>query len=502
MCTFADIDTFLIMAKKNTKKKAQGTLQALSPERFLREKARGLEIGKCYVSKDIRMYGEGHVVVCRLHKTGRVSVAFYLLDVFCLGVKDTFYRLRMDEYEFEHLLRTLLSGESIVECTYDEAHNWVYGAVAFAEEAGIRPHRDFGLTQYMLKEDTDEVPLIEFEFGREGRHFLVCHSNLEASKYVPTLKAHLGENFDVLIGDGRDVFDEDEEDDEEDEEDVFDFSDHPMFKTYGPSTEYSYRHPEYPQVLTLENRWLAPELCDPKNAVRLDDKLIHRILSLPRDSARRDLEALIMFHIGLTCDHLPEEEEFNGVVGTASMLLAEVGNEDSSLDVVLEVLRQSEDFYNYHINDAGEEIFTPTLYKLGQRRLQKLMDFAKEEGLHTYGKYQVFPAVAQIAIQQPERRSEVVEWFREYLQFAVEALPETKSLDSIVAGLMVCDLVNIRAKELLSEIRALFDTGLVDIGCCGRYESVERDILHPSYPPSCNVHLDIYERFAELGKFT
>lgn len=182
------------------------------------------------------------------------------------------------------------------------------------------------------------------------------------------------------------------------------------------------------------------------------------------------------------------------------MLLAEVGNEDSSLNVVLEVLRQSPNFYDYHINDSGEEIFTPTLYKLGQHQLEKLMTFAKEEGLHTYCKYQVFPAVAQIAIQQPERRAEVIEWFREYLQFATQALPETKSLDSTVAGLMICDLVEIRAKELLKDIRALFDTGLVDLGCCGKYESVEQDILHPSYPHINTIHLDIHERFAQMRR--
>ena len=488
LCTFANKNN-KTMAKKSKNKKNAGQ-QPLSPERFLKEKARGLEIGKCYVSRDMKKYGEGHVVVSRLHKGGKVSVAFYLVDIYCLGVKDTFYKLRMDDYEYEKILWTLQS-ENVEECTYEEAHNWVYGAVAFAEEAGIQPHKTFNLTQYMLKEDTDDVPLMEFEFGKNGKHFLVAHSNLEASKYLPTMKAHLGENFEVLIEDGEGTYDDDDDD-----FNFQDIEDHPLFKTYGPDTEYTYKHPPYLQVLTLENQWLASELCNPQNATALNDKLIDRILALPHESLRRDLEALIMYHVGLTCDHLPEEDEFNGVIGTATMLLAEVGNEDSSLDVVLEVLRQSPDFYDYHINDAGEDIFTPTLYKLGQHRLDKLMEFAKEEGLHTYCKYQVFPAVAQVAIRQPERRKEVIEWFRQYLQFATQALPETKSIDSTVAGLMICDLVNIRAKELLDEIRAFFDTGLVDLGCCGKYESVKSDIQHPQYPYINTVHLDIHERFA------
>jgi hypothetical protein len=182
------------------------------------------------------------------------------------------------------------------------------------------------------------------------------------------------------------------------------------------------------------------------------------------------------------------------------MLLAEVGNEDSSLDVVLEVLRQSPDFYDYHICDSAEEVFTPTLYKLGQNRLDKLMAFAKEEGLYTYCKYQIFPAVAQIAIQQPERRAEVIDWFREIVQFATKTLPDAKCFDSTLAGLMASDLVDIRAEELLDDIRAMFDTGLVDLGCSGNFKSVSEDILNPRYPYINTIHLDIHERFAHLKK--
>lgn len=486
------------MANKKQKKNAAGQ-QAMSPERFLREKARGLEIGKCYIARDITTYGEGHVVVSRLHKGGKVSAAFYLVDIYCVGVKDSFYKLRMDEYEFECLIEGM-SMENIQECSYEEAHNWVYGAIAFAEEAGIEPDESFNLAQYMLKEDSDEVPLMEFEFGRDGKHFLVARSNLEASRYLPTMKKHLGDNFKVVIETDYDFsdFDDNEEDDDFD---IPSLDDNPMFKTYGPDINYTYEHPNYPMVLEMENQWIASELCDPKNALSLDEKLIDRILALPRESLQRDLEALIMYHVGLTCDQLPEnesEDEFNGVIGTSIMLLAEVGNEDSSLDVVLEVLRQSPDFYDYHICDSAEEVFTPTLYKLGQNRLDKLMAFAKEEGLYTYCKYQVFPAVAQIALRQPERRAEVIDWFREIVQFATKALPVAKCIDSTIAGLMACDLVEIRAEELLDDLRAMFDTGLVDLGCCGNFKSVSADILHPRYPYINPIHLDIHERFAHL----
>ena len=91
-------------------------------------------------------------------------------------------------------------GPILRECSYEEAHNWVYGAIAWAEEAGIAPDKSFAITKYMLEEDTDDVPLIEYEFGYNGKHLLMANNNLELSKYLPLMKKNLGEgNFAFAI---------------------------------------------------------------------------------------------------------------------------------------------------------------------------------------------------------------------------------------------------------------------------------------------------------------
>jgi hypothetical protein len=105
------------------------------------------------------------------------------------------------------------------ECSYEEAHNRVWGSIAYAEEAGIRPDKSFNLTQYILEEDTDDVPLIEYEYGKNGKHFLTCRSELEASRYLPLMRQHLGEgNYHYIIGIGDPGFDDDDEYDNEDED--------------------------------------------------------------------------------------------------------------------------------------------------------------------------------------------------------------------------------------------------------------------------------------------
>lgn len=190
------------MAKKKAKKHSTtGGQQFLSDEQFVRQRIRTLQIGTCYASDDFSEYGEGYVIVSRRHTGGRVSFAAFLVDSWCIGVKNSFYRLRMEDYELEELV----DQTDVTECSYEEAHNWIYGAIDFAEEAGIKPDKSFALTRFFLEEDTDDVPLIEHEFGKDGKHCLVTYSNLETSRYLPLLRKNLGEgNFDYLLPAGSD----------------------------------------------------------------------------------------------------------------------------------------------------------------------------------------------------------------------------------------------------------------------------------------------------------
>lgn len=202
--------------KKNKKQKGQ---QFLSPEQYIRQKARTLEIGKCYVDNDLEKAGEGHIIVSRKHTGGRVSVGFYLVDIWCVGVKRSFYRLRMEDYELDEMIDSYQL--NLRECSYDEVHNWIYGAIAFAEEAGIAPDKSFNLTQYFLVEDDDDIPLMEFDFGRKGKHTLVASSNLEASRYLPLLEKNLGKgNYEYIlrVDEYEDDFEEDEDEDDWDED--------------------------------------------------------------------------------------------------------------------------------------------------------------------------------------------------------------------------------------------------------------------------------------------
>ena len=492
------------MVKK--KKNNNQPRQLLSDEQFVRQKARSLPVEACYISSDMQKYGEGHITIVRRHPNDKFTVGLFLVDIFCLGVKDSFCRVRLDKFDYEELMERM-KNERPKEISYEEAHNWIYGAIAFAEEAGIAPDKSFNLSQYMLEEDTEDIPLIEYEFGKDGKHYLMAMNKLELSKYLPTLRKNLGDNFHFAVP--EEEYDEYEEMKDEEKHDDMDwewealmsnFKNSPLLKKYGPDTEYTYRHPEYPTVLSIENKGLVSTLFDPANFSGLNDEDIDRILAMPHDTLRRDLEQIILFHTGETCDGIPKDlwEADNGSpIVHALFLLGEVGDENS-LEVVFETLRQSSEYSDFHFGDTMMEIYLPTLCKLGKDRLDKLMDFAKEEGLDTFNHYKVFPPVAYIAYLHPERREEVIGWFREILRFATEKLPETQYFDSELAGLLLNELIGLKAEELLPEIRAMFGTGLVSLACCGDYDKVEKEILSSRQSRWREYPMEIHEQFAEL----
>lgn len=62
----------------------------------------------------------------------------------------------------------------MVEIPYEVAHNLIYGSIEFAGEAGIEPVDEWGITQYILEEDDDNVPLIEYQWGLNGMALSAC----------------------------------------------------------------------------------------------------------------------------------------------------------------------------------------------------------------------------------------------------------------------------------------------------------------------------------------
>ncbi len=184
------------------KKSSKQVAKPFSPEAYIRDKARQLPVYKCYKSINYLEDREMSIMVVRKHPQGTYTLGGYMIDKWCCGVKDSLWLFNIDEDSLNEFLSRFKDRlGSLDEIDYVEAHNWVYGALAFAEEAGIKPCKDFVLTRYILEEDDENVELLDYEFGRDGEYCLVAKNRQEAARYISTLNRTLGKgNFSVEIG--------------------------------------------------------------------------------------------------------------------------------------------------------------------------------------------------------------------------------------------------------------------------------------------------------------
>ena len=148
-------------------KRKAGKPVTLSPARYVATRARELPLYKCLLNEDWKEKGMAFILVMRRHKTGNVTSGLFLVDLFALGVKDTYYRFNVSEAEATEMMDNM--SMTFSEADYVLVHNIIYGALAFAEEHGFKPHRDFALTVNILEEDTEDIPLMDIEFGMDGQ---------------------------------------------------------------------------------------------------------------------------------------------------------------------------------------------------------------------------------------------------------------------------------------------------------------------------------------------
>jgi hypothetical protein len=217
------------MAKKNKTK----PINSLSPEAYIRQRARSLPIFECYITKSWDEDKLATIVVSRKHTNGNITFAVYLTDLLCLGVKDSFYRFNETERKFREIIENINDNHEMEKTEYPLAHNIILAANEFAEEFDLYPCKEFTkVTQYMLEEDTDDIELMEIECGMEGKPAVIfgMHNEVEGKRILNHLRSKVGEGnyhfieeFDLDL-DGEDDEDEDENEDEEwHEEDDEDF---------------------------------------------------------------------------------------------------------------------------------------------------------------------------------------------------------------------------------------------------------------------------------------
>lgn len=170
------------------------------PARIIR-RARDYPIRGCWTQRDWDKSGLAVILIARNQPDGAVVFGDYLVDYYCLGVKDTFCVPNVSPAEFEgEVLPRVFMGQPPLKIEPEFAHEIVWGAVEYAESYGFRPHKDFKLSQNVL-DPPDAYPRRgKVEFGMDGEPFYIAGPHDKSAIIINRLMQTAGEgNFAYIL---------------------------------------------------------------------------------------------------------------------------------------------------------------------------------------------------------------------------------------------------------------------------------------------------------------
>jgi hypothetical protein len=154
------------------KRKAEIAASAGGLGRTVKAAATG-PIHACLLHRGLFVDGIGQLIVARSLPSGHVAAALFLVDAFCLGVKDVFFR-EMTAQEFADVVEGLSMSMDLGEYDPACARKLVRDAVSYAAELGFPPPKDFAAIEPIFG-DLDAAGCAEsFTFGKDGKPYFIA----------------------------------------------------------------------------------------------------------------------------------------------------------------------------------------------------------------------------------------------------------------------------------------------------------------------------------------
>ncbi len=204
-----------MVAKKKQKKKdfhrshqPKVSLSAGMPRTkpiIIHSQTKTLELAKeypilgCWIMQGWQEHGITPVVVARQNTESRIIYGVFLVDTYCLGIKNALWKVDVSLKQFERELPKLCSG-SPEPCEIGLAHELIYGSLEYARKYGFEPHFDFAKTSLVLDPPGVHPTSHSIEFGKDGKPFFVAGPYDNPRAIVNQLMRNAGEgNFNYLV---------------------------------------------------------------------------------------------------------------------------------------------------------------------------------------------------------------------------------------------------------------------------------------------------------------
>lgn len=144
--------------------------------------------------------GLAAVMVARADRSSRVTLCGFLVDVYCLGVKNTLGPLTVSSSAVHDRSRRFFGGFPDLprSAPLELAQHLVHGAVAYAASLGFDPCEEFPDVQPFLGPAPGPCPI---RFGRDGTPWYIAGPHDNARQVIATLDRSVGTgNYQYIIG--------------------------------------------------------------------------------------------------------------------------------------------------------------------------------------------------------------------------------------------------------------------------------------------------------------
>ena len=175
-------------------KRRAEALDASLSARVLR--AAGMPIQHCFLTESLFDIGMGNLVVARGATPHHLAFSSFLIDVFCLGIKDVTFE-SMEGEVFDLYLDVMDAASPMAPADPSYARKLLCDLAAWSRSIGFAPHRDFAAVEPVFGDVNANASGAVFRFGRDGRPVYIPGPNDAASvvqRRIEHLKRHLGDD--------------------------------------------------------------------------------------------------------------------------------------------------------------------------------------------------------------------------------------------------------------------------------------------------------------------
>ncbi len=175
-------------------KRRAEALEASLPARVLR--AAHAPIQHCFLTESVFDLGMGTLVLARGATPHHLALSSFLIDAFCLGIKDVMFE-SVEREVFEMYMDATDARSPVVSVDPSYARKLLRDLAAWSQSIGFAPHRDFAAVERMFGDVSADASDAVFRFGRDGKPVYIPGPNDSAPlirRRVEQLQKYLGDD--------------------------------------------------------------------------------------------------------------------------------------------------------------------------------------------------------------------------------------------------------------------------------------------------------------------